>query len=211
MLILPSAYLAPVQYYARLYAVGRAVEDRGERYVKQTFRNRCYIATPQGPQPLTIPVERDGASHSLMRDIRLSDHGGWRRLHRTALTTAYESTPYFEYYADDILPLYDRPFRYLVDLNEAFREAVLGLLELERPVTVSEIPDLIARSDDFDQRPLASPKSSAQADPLFRPAPYYQVFAARTGFLPNLSIADLLFHKGPESRVVLRQSLSVPQ
>lgn len=207
MLILPSAYLAPVQYYARLYAADGAVEDRGERYVKQTYRNRCYIATPQGPQALIIPVERDGASHSPMRDVRLSDHGEWRRLHRTALVTAYESTPYFEYYADDILPLYERDFHYLVDFNDAFRNVVLNLLELERPITVSEEPHLAAQPGDFDQRPLSSPKPTAGKDPQFRAVPYYQVFADRAGFLPNLSIADLLFHMGPESRLVLRQSL----
>ena len=125
MLLLSTAYLAPIQYYAHLYAAHEAIEDRGEHYVKQTYRNRCYIATPTGAQPLTLPIVRDGAVHTAVRDIRLSDHGKWQHLHWTALTSAYESSPYFEYYADDFRPLYEQHFDFLVDFNDALRQTVL--------------------------------------------------------------------------------------
>ena len=206
MILLSTAYLAPIQYYAHLYAAHEAIEDRGEHYVKQTYRNRCYIATPTGAQPLTLPVVRNGAAHTAVRDIRLSDHGNWQHLHWTALTSAYESSPYFEYYADDFRPLYEQHFDFLVDFNEALRQTVLSLLALERSLTPSATY-VNATPEMTDLRSVISPKLPLEADAAFRPTPYYQVFKERTGFIPNLSIVDLLFNMGPESRMVLKQSL----
>lgn len=205
MLLLSTAYLAPVSYYAHLYAAASAADDLCEHYVKQTYRNRCYIATPSGPQALTIPVVRDGAARTATRDIRISDHGNWRHLHWNALASAYESSPYFEYYADDFRPLYEKRFEFLVDFNDALRRLVLD--ELTLPITVGRTENYVAAPPPgvADLRNAFSPKFPAPAG--FVPVPYYQVFAARTGFLPNLSIADLLFNMGPESRLVLRQSL----
>lgn len=209
-LLLATAYLAPVQYYAHLYAATGAVEDRGEHFRKQTYRNRCYIATPAGPLALTIPVVREGAGHTPICDIRISDHGNWRHLHWQALQSAYERSPYFFYYADDFRPLFERRFEYLADFNEALRQTVLGLLGLDRPVRPTSHYVSAPPESTLDLRETISPKAPAGADPLFRSAPYYQVFASRTGFLPNLSIADLLFNLGPESHLILRQSLATP-
>lgn len=208
MIIVSSAYLGPVQYYAHLYAADRVVEDRHERYVKQTYRNRCYIATPQGPLALTVPVVRDGAAHAALRDIRLSDHGNWRHQHWTALASAYDSSPYFVYYADDLRPLYEeRRFDYLADFNEALEHVVLDWLGLSPALSLATALIDAAPDGALDLREAISPKAPAGSDPLFCPVPYYQVFAQRTGFLPNLSIADLLFNMGPESRLVLKHSL----
>lgn len=205
MLLLSTAYLAPIQYYAHLYTAHETIEDRGEHYVKQTYRNRCYIATPTGAQPLTLPIVRDGAVHTAVRDIRLSDHGKWQHLHWTALTSAYESSPYFEYYADDFRPLYEQHFDFLVDFNDALRQTVLSLLNLDKNITPSN--EYVTSTPEMtDLRSVISPKQSLEADTAFRPTPYYQVFKERTGFIPNLSIADLLFNMGPESRLVLKKS-----
>lgn len=211
MLILSSAYMAPVQYYAHLYAAGCAVEDRGEHFVKQTYRNRCYIATPDGPLALTVPIVRENATRTPMHQIRLSDHGNWRHLHWNALASAYDSSPYFMYYADELREVFEKPFTYLVDFNEALENLFLDFLSLPRRIEVSRdyIAALPPGSSDFRQ--AISPKAPAGNDPFFRPMAYYQVFAMRTGFLPNLSIADLLFNMGPESRLILRGSVIAPQ
>ncbi len=207
-IILSSAYLAPVQYYTHLYAATQAVEDRGEHYVKQTYRNRCLIATPTGAQALTVPVVREGGGHVAMRDVRISSHGAWQHLHWNALVSAYDNSPYFEYYADDFRPLYEKPFTFLVDFNEALRDTVLSLLSLEKTIAVSaDYADASRFPDCSDLRSVISPKQPLSADETFRPVPYYQVFSQRTGFLPNLSIVDLLFNLGPESRMVLRQGI----
>lgn len=208
MVILSSAYFAPIQYYAYLYAASSVTEDRGEHFVKQTFRNRCYIATPNGSLALIIPIIRDDAAHTSMRDIRISEHGNWRHLHWSALESAYDSSPYFMYYADDLRPLFEKKFIYLVDFNEALERTLLALLSLECPINVSNDYVAAPPSGALDLRSIISPKASTQADTLFHPVPYYQVFAERTGFLPNLSIVDLLFNLGPESRLVLKKCLS---
>ena len=208
MLLTSTSYLGPVQLYAHIYAADRITEDRHEHFVKQTYRNRCYIATPTGAQPLTIPIVRNGASHTATRDVRISDHGNWRHLHWTAIASAYESSPYFEYYADDFRPLFERPFDFLVDFNEALQHTVLSLLSIDKPVTLAShyvLPEELS-SDTLDTRMLISPKQPLEADQAFRPVPYYQVFGTRTGFIPNLSIIDLLFNLGPESRMVLKHS-----
>ena len=204
-LLLPSQYLAPVGAYAYLFAAERVVEDRGEFYIKQTYRNRCYIAGPQGVLSLIVPVERKGLARLPMRDVRISEHGNWRHVHWTALVSAYESSPYFEYYADDFRPLYETPFRYLVDFNEALHQLVCELLSFATQERVSDeyVP---ATAGWTDLRQLLSPKQPLASLERFRSVDYYQVFASRLGFLPNLSIVDLLFNLGPEPPLILRNS-----
>ena len=208
MIILSTAYLAPVHNYARLYAAREAVVDVHEHYVKQTYRNRCCIATPQGPLALTVPVVRNKNSRGDICEVEVSSHGNWRHLHWNALVSAYERSPFFEYYADDFKRVLNTNFRLLTDLNRAFHELIVELLALDCRVRESTAYQ-IAAPGDLDLREVISPKAPSDADAAFRPVPYYQVFAARTGFLPNLSIADLLFNMGPESRLILRDSLSV--
>ncbi len=205
--ILSSAYLAPVQYFTKLYAAPYAIEERHDHYVKQTYRNRCLIATPTGPLALTIPVERTGGDKTLMRDIRISDHGNWRHLHWNALVSAYEGSPFFEYYADDFRPFYEQRFTFLADFNAALRETVCSLLDLTPDVRPSASYVDEAQTEATDFRDLIHPKVPFASDAEFSPVSYYQVFSARTGFLPNLSILDLLFNMGNESRIVLRRSV----
>ncbi|RRD79758.1 hypothetical protein EII14_05530 [Alloprevotella sp. OH1205_COT-284] len=215
MYLLSSAYLAPIHYYTKLIGDRPVVEERCEHYVKQTYRNRCLIATPDGILPLTIPVEgrpksEGGTSKTPMRDIRISQHGRWRDLHWNALVSAYENSPFFQYYADDFWEIYRRPHAFLVDFNEALQHLVLDLLNYRPSLSVNLDGYIDARAlgdSVADFRETIHPKRSFAFDPSFRIIPYYQVFAARTGFLPNLSVVDLLFNMGSESRIVLRQSL----
>ena len=209
LLIIPTTYLGPIQLYAYIYKYHHIVEDRHEHFVKQTYRNRCYIATPTGAQALTIPVVREGASHTTTEHVRISNHGNWKHLHWNAITSAYESSPYFEYYMDDFLEVFNRPYEYLTDFNEALRNLVLSLLSLETPVNSSleYINTATLEMPYTDLRPLLSPKVDLSIDSDFSSTPYYQVFTERAGFIPNLSIIDLLFNLGPESRMVLKDCL----
>ena len=95
---LSSAYLAPVEYYTKLFACEKAYVEQYDNYVKQTYRNRCVIAAADGPLALTIPTEKSGTPKCLMKDVRISDHGNWRHIHWNALVAAYRNSPFFEYY-----------------------------------------------------------------------------------------------------------------
>ncbi len=210
---LNTAYLAPVQYYCKLLAYPHAVVEQHDHYLKQTYRNRCTIAAPDGPLALTVPIVKPDDPKCPVRDIRISDHGNWRHLHWNALQSAYNHTPFFEYYKDDFRPFYEeRRYTFLVDFNEALCHLVCSLIDLHPRLERTTLyrPQLPpGEADDFRER-IHPKRDGAAADPTFRPVPYYQVFQDRLGFLPNLSIADLLFNMGPESLLVLQQCNTEP-
>lgn len=205
--LLTSAYLPPVQYFSKLYASPCIYLETYEHYVKQTYRNRALIAGPNGVQALTIPVEHEYSKRPATRDIRLSDHGNWQHLHRNALQSAYEGSPYFEYYADDILSIYDREHRFLVDFNADFLHTICDLLNLKPNLLQTEAYADAQALGAEDFREAIRPKISHSIDKTFRSVEYYQVFRQKHGFLENLSIIDLLFNMGPESRLILRDSV----
>lgn len=103
---LSSAYLAPVEYYTKLLAYSHVCVEDCDHYLKQTYRNRCTIAAPDGPLALSVPIIKPDTLKCPMKDIRISDHGNWRHLHWNALESAYNHTPFFEYYKDDFRPFY---------------------------------------------------------------------------------------------------------
>lgn len=201
---LSTTYLGPVQQYCKLFQYESAVIETAENYIKQTYRNRCVIASTNGPLALSVPIIKPDTLKSETKDIRISDHGNWRHLHWNALVSAYNMSPFFEYYADDFHPFYEKKYDFLLDYNEALRELVCQLIDLTPNVSYSKEyqPTL---PNDF--RESIRPKHNG-TDTDFGPVPYYQVFQEKHGFIPNLSIVDLLFNMGPESLLVLQNSIS---
>jgi len=204
--LLSTTYFGPVQWYQKLYRYDEVEIEQWESFQKQTYRNRCLIATTQGVQALTVPIERSNPSTvNTIKDIRISDHGNWRHLHWNALVSAYGESPFFEYYQDDIRPFFEKRWAYLFDYNEAIREKMCELLDIEAKVsfslefkvksTINYKLSTINKTNDF--REAINPKHP-QPDPDFDPKPYYQVYQQKHGFLPNLSVLDLLFNMGPE-------------
>ena len=195
-------YLAALPLYTGLYMADRLVIDDTAPFVKQTLRNRTTIATENGAQTLTIPVMHNGRSVP-MRDIRISEHGNWRHQHWNALVSAYRKSPFFEYYADDFALFYEERDGFLIDFNMRLHSVVCELLGLERKVELlSEITDKEVLLATTDARHIAEPRTLAEIESCTKP--YYQVFSQRNGFIPNLSIIDLLFNMGPEGLIVLR-------
>ena len=285
--LLSTTYFGPVQWYQKLNR-HRCIIEQHDNFVKQTYRNRCVIASANGPQTLTVPIERYDGMKCAMRDIRISDHGNWRHLHWQALVSAYGETPFFEYYADDIRPFFEEHrWKYLLDFNLDITHTLCSLLDVRPDLTLSDHyidadeticgsgslsgaaagfeeanKGLIGAAENFggangldgatesfggavkgldgaaesfggavkgldgaaesfggavkglngaaeslgsssacslfvDYRDAIRPKHPLP-DAEFEARPYYQVRAQRHGFLPNLSVLDLLFNEGPE-------------
>lgn len=207
-ILLTTAYLAPVEYYTKLLAYKRIHIEQHDNYIKQTYRNRCVIAAADGTLALTIPTEKGDSPKQAVKDIRVSDHGNWRHIHWNAMVSAYKNSPFFEYYADDFAPFYEKKYEFLIDYNQQMCDLVCSLVDIQPEIEYTDtyIQDAAAY-DDFRER--IHPKHDfRESDTDFVPQPYYQVFQEKYGFLPNLSIVDLLFNMGPESLIVLRDSIS---
>ena len=211
--LLQTTYFGPVQWYQKLKRYDHCVIEQYDSYQKQTYRNRCVIATANGLQALTVPVDHSPLTidHVQCKDLRISDHNQWRRVHWNALQSAYSESPFFEYYADDIRPFFERKYEFLIDFNEAIRQKMCELLDIETSVSYSS--GFMVQGSGFrvqdsgfrvhgsgfkDFREVIHAKHP-QDDPEFQPRSYWQVFQHRYGFQPNLSILDLLFCMGPEA------------
>lgn len=195
--MLSTTYFGPIQWYQKLYRAEHVIIEQWESFQKQTYRNRCLIATTNGIQALTVPVEHSDSQ--LIKDIRLSDHGNWRRLHWNALQSAYGESPFFEYYQDDIRPFFEKRWVYLLDFNEAIRQKMCELIDIQPEVTYNTGYMADSESQDMDDfRSAINPKHPIQDDD-FETKCYYQVYQMKHGFLSNLSVLDLLFNMGPES------------
>ena len=198
--LLTTTYFGPVQWYQKLYRYRTVWMERHDSFVKQTYRNRCCIATTHGVQSLTIPVEH-GANSLLTRDTRISDHGNWRHLHWNAIRSAYGESPFFEFYADDLAPFFERRWTFLTDFNDEICALMCQLLDITphlQPTTCFLTAEECANRHIHDFRDAIRPKHPLP-DPGFQPQRYYQVFEGENGFLPNLSILDLLMNCGNES------------
>ena len=181
MIILPTAYFAPIAYYKLLNSREEVLVEQYENYQKQTIRTRCEIATSQGRQTLSIPVEGSHGQKCLIRDVRISEHGNWRHQHWNALVTAYGDSPFFEYYQDDLQPFFEKKWKYLIDLNNDICCMMCQLLDIQPKMGLTE---------EF---------VGAQELPDTKTKEYYQVYKQKTGFLGGLSILDLLMNMGNES------------
>jgi hypothetical protein len=197
--IFSTACFAPVAYYALFNHTDVRYIESHENYIKQTFRNRFEIAAANGRMSLTVPVEKTGNAKTNIRDIRISDHGDWHRMHWYSIESAYNSSPFFEYYADDIRPFFEKKEKWLFDFNEEIRLKLCELLEIDPQCQLTETY-IEEYGDTMDLRQILQPKATLDSSLTKKIIkPYYQVFERKFGFIPNLSILDLLFNMGPES------------
>lgn len=206
---LSVAYLAPVYYYARALTAGKVYIEQHDNYVKQTYRNRCQIVTGNGVIPLSIPVDKGDSGKCLTRDIRLSQHSDWQTLHWRSFVAAYNSSPFFEYYMDDLLPFYERSWDFLFDFDYELQSKILELLDVEEDISFTASYKEIFADGECDLREYIHPKKSPEKDDSnYSILPYYQVFDTKFGFIPNMSIIDLLFNMGPESGKLLKEMIN---
>ncbi len=190
-MLLCSAYLPPVNFFTAIKSGGDVLIEQYDNYCKQTYRNRCRIATAGGIQTLTIPVVKSDSPKQLMKDVRISDHGDWRRQHWNALESAYMNSPFFMYYQDDFRPFYERRIEFLIDFNTQLTELILKLAGMDKKIKLTESYSRPSTGIN-DLRQLIDTQQTAEN------RPYWQVFKQKYGFQPNLSAVDLLFNMGPE-------------
>ena len=162
---------------------------------KQTVRNHCLIDSPAGALKLTIPVAKGSEGMRLTRDVKISEHGDWRRKHWHALETAYFNSPFFEYMRDDFKEVFNMKTDSLWEFNEAMLKCCLGWMDGWEMMRTKN-------------RETGYRVSEEMALEMVKQMPYYQVFGLKHGFLPDLSIVDLLFNMGPEALEVMMKTMT---
>ncbi|SEN97356.1 WbqC-like protein family protein [bacterium A37T11] len=197
-LILPIFYLPPIPYFSLFLAASGNVQiEKNEHFPKQTYRNRASIHSPNGVLDLIVPVVKGSKVHTAVKDVRISYESNWQRLHWMSLQTSYRRSAYFEYYEDDFAPLYEKKPTFLFDWNETFFKLLLKLLKINGNYQYTDSYE----PQTPDYRQLIHPKV---LPPIPSIKPYFQVFEPRNGFIPHLSIVDLLFNQGPAAASFLK-------
>ncbi|OFX89385.1 MAG: hypothetical protein A2W99_13905 [Bacteroidetes bacterium GWF2_33_16] len=198
--LLSTAYLAPIQYYTKLLKYKEVLIEVHENYPKQSYRNRCNIYGANGLLSLSIPVKKI-QTKTKTKDIVIDYATNWQKLHWKSIESAYRASPYFEYYEDDFLPFYRNRYELLIDFNNDLQRMILDHIGFNSSIQFTDgyiIEELIF--DDF--RESIHPKKKND-DKDFRSMEYIQVFSDKYGFIPNLSIIDLLFNTGPDTLKIL--------
>ena len=204
--LLSVAYLPPIQYITKLLAHERVYIEMHENFQKQSYRNRCVIYGANGPLTLVIPVNKKRGRKNIISDIRIDYDSDWQNIHWKSLVSAYQNSPFFEFYKDEINQLLFNREKFLVDFNLILLNHIIRLLNLKRDYLLSE--DYQSDSEVYDYRQSINPKKRLQRpDRSFQPVRYQQVFIEKFGFIPNLSVVDLIFNEGPDSHRILKASV----
>ncbi|MFW6275534.1 MAG: WbqC family protein [bacterium] len=205
-ILLTHACFAPVEYFALINAVPVEIE-KYSNYVRQTYRNRYIILGANRPLTLSVPVEKVKGKKIKDSDIKIAYHTQWQNNHWHSIVSAYNSSPFFQFYRDDIEPFFSKKYKFLFDFNIEITNLMIDLLDVDANITFTGEYRTFTGNKENDMREVIHPKKNNS--PFFKPFTYKQVFDDRHGFVPNLSILDLLFNKGPESQFVLKKSTTI--
>ncbi len=198
--LLEIQYLPPVQYFSILANHDAIYLEQHEHYKKGSYRNRCHIAAVNGVQRLSIPLQKGKNQQQPIREVRISYDEAWRSQHWQAIQTAYGNSPFFEHYSEKLLPFYQgAKYEFLWDLNYDILSLLLKIFKLTTEINLTNIFELKPASL-LDFRDVVSPKKIDTYQSVYYP----QVFEDRLGFLPNLSILDLLFCAGPGAGGIIK-------
>lgn len=194
--VFPVLYAGPIEYFALMMQYTSVVFERKEHFVKQSFRNRCEIVGANGMLKLSIPTIRKSRERTVYDEVMLAKEEQWNYIHWRSLCTAYRSSPYFEYYEQEIESFFLKPPDTLFEFNKGLTEWALKKLSLDLEM---QYTGSFQSNYELDFRHRFSAKKAER----YHYPRYIQVFEERVGFIPNLSVFDLLFNLGPESRSYL--------
>lgn len=194
-------YFPSIAHYVLFAKAETLVYEMEDNFQKQTYRNRTYIYGANGKLMLNVPVRHSKTSqYQKYKDIQIANETAWQRLHWKSLESAYRTSPYFEYYEDEFLPLFKKKYTNLMDLNLDVIQVVNDCLQLDIETSQTETYQPIV-TDLQDYRKLVNVKK----EPEYGFASYTQVFDSKFGFISNLSILDLLFNEGTNALTYLEQ------
>ncbi|MET2985046.1 WbqC family protein [Aureibaculum conchae] len=192
MLLYPT-YFSPIIHFVALSNQDKAKFEVHDNFQKQTYRTRCYIYGANGRQLLNVPVQQANSKQKT-KDVLLDNSTNWQQQHLKSMASAYKSSPFYEFYEDDLIDLLQKKYKYLLDLNLDTQEFIIENLPQE--ITIDKTADFqkgYPKNADF--RFLVDAKSKKQ----YNLSKYTQVFSDKHGFIPNLSVLDLLFMEGPNA------------
>ena len=205
-ILLHPTYFPNISNLVAMVNAKDVVFETDDNFLKQTYRNRCYIYGANGKLGLNIPVIHSQKNRQKYRDVKIFNDDDWQSNHWKSLLSAYRTSPFFEYYEDELQPLFSTKADFILDYNLKCFVVICDCLQLEIKFSKNESyqKDLTNKTD---YRFLVNAKK--EADKQFDS--YTQVFDNKHGFIPNLSILDLLFNEGPNSINYLEsQILSLP-
>ncbi|WP_026914821.1 WbqC family protein [Christiangramia portivictoriae] len=204
--LLHPSYFGPVSQWVAFTKAEAVVFESEDNYQKQTYRNRMYIYDANGKLTLNIPIKHSAAlglpksTRQKYRDIQIENAFPWQLQHWRAFKASYQTSPFFEFYEDELQPLYDNTFKYLLDFNYRCMEFVADALQVEW--SFDQTADYVLHPEGMrDHRALVNAKSDAG----FMSHRYPQVFEDKKGFINNLCVLDLIFNEGPASLAYLQE------
>lgn len=199
--LITYGYCAPIIQYAVVMQTQQLHIEAKGNFQKQSYRTRMKIATSTGPLTLIIPIlhRKDKSERQQYFDVKIENKFHWQRDHWRSLKIAYQTSPYFEYYEDDFEHLYHTDYHNLVDFNKACDKVILECLQLEIAPVYTE--EYFKKPSQVDFRHLVQ----AKREPIYPLPDYHQLFKENHGYLPNLTILDLLFNLGPSAQDYLEK------
>ncbi|MBO5708563.1 MAG: WbqC family protein [Bacteroidales bacterium] len=223
--LLSTAYFPPVSYFAAMAQEMEGLSNRRdgdgsaelspsviyleacENFQKQSYRNRCRFYAADGVQTLSFPIVHEGGTHKQpISEAKVDYSKPWILQHKRAITSAYGTSAYFEYYQDELFAILDSKPERLFDLNLALIRFFIEKTGLCVDLRVTEDYTREAPEGVEDLREVIHPKRpNAILSDLELEKPYFQVFAPKYGFQKDLSIMDLLFNEGPDSILYLKK------
>ena len=206
-ILLSTAYLPPIQYFCKLINNDEILIESNEHFNKQSYRNRCRILGPNGVQSLSIPIARHSGKETLIKDITIDYSMSWQANHFRSILTAYKSSPYYDYYIDELAAFYENKEKYLFDYNYKIMQVLFKLIQINPDIKFTEVFEKFPEAT-LDYRNSIHPKVRMRVqDDNFYPEEYTQVFAEKHEFQKNLSILDLLMNEGPMTIQILKSCL----
>ena len=191
-ILIHPTYFPSISHFAAIVQAEKVTFEMEDNFQKQTNRNRTYIYSPNGIQLLNIPVKHSKTAHQKTKDIQIENDFDWQKQHFKSLEAAYRSSPFFEYFEDDLLPIFEKKHSFLMDLNLEVFDLITRCLRMKIEYsTTTEYFHEINPNEVTDFRFLANGKKDHSQFES-----YTQVFDDKFGFINNLSVLDLVFNEG---------------